>query len=322
MVAVPEEFLKSVVFLCVDEPDEDGIVQRIPKATGFFVRVPLNDGTAGGVDYLVTARHCIEAAVPYEKVFLRWNKKAGSFIDVPTLCTDWFFHYTADVAAILLLPSILPAGVQNSDFDTVGINVDRFVGPSPDYTFETTEDSDGSPIKVESKMLVGLETYFLGLFSQSSGIERALPVAKFGHISRMPSMVDMKHGDGGSFQSEAYLMEFQSWGGHSGSPVFFLNPTIQNTQMDIQGDWVLKDTNLVHFSGLMGVVSGHFEIPQSAVTTEVILETIETRLNSGIAIVTPADTIRNLIMREDVVEDRSDQVREFREFKKNQMRIN
>ncbi len=59
--------------------------------------------------------------------------------------------------------------------------------------------------------------------------------------------------------------------------------------------------------GLMGLVSAHDEIPQRAMRTgefHNLAGDIITGTNSGIAIVTPATEIKELLMREDVVKDR------------------
>ena len=50
MEPIHEGYTKTVVFLCVDESVNGGI-KRIPKATGFFVRVPVEDSTDISVYY-------------------------------------------------------------------------------------------------------------------------------------------------------------------------------------------------------------------------------------------------------------------------------
>jgi hypothetical protein len=64
---------------------------------------------------------------------------------------------------------------------------------------------------------------------------------------------------------------------------------------------------------LLGLVSGHWDIKQKAETVGDIVGTIRTAINSGIAVVTPAEAIRELLMREDVVEDRKKLADEFME---------
>lgn len=298
MVAVPDDFLRTVVFLCVDEPGDSGIIRPVPKATGFFVRVPLESHPSASVDYLVTARHCIEEAMGAGTLYVRWNRKDGPFIDVPTRCSDWHVHDTADVATLLLLPNVLPQGMKQIDWDTASLSMDTFVGPGPSYKYEGTAKSEIGPLEVTVQPGVGYETYFLGLFTPHSGDERNLPVARFGHISRMPSELSIERSYG-RVEMVAYLMEFQSWGGHSGSPVFFLHPLVVEDGAPFGEQRLITNVNYVHVSGFMGLVSGHYSIPKKAQLGE-----IQTDLNSGIAFVTPAEAVRQLLMREDLLMQR------------------
>ena len=99
METVPDDYMKTVVFLCVDD-EVDGSISHIPKATGFFVRVRLENTPDCVVDYVVTARHCVEEARPYGQIYIRQNRKVGSFIEYQSKVNDWFLHDNADVAAI------------------------------------------------------------------------------------------------------------------------------------------------------------------------------------------------------------------------------
>jgi hypothetical protein len=60
---------------------------------------------------------------------------------------------------------------------------------------------------------------------------------------------------------------------------------------------------------LPGLVSAHFDIPQLAQTEGDILGRVTTRLNSGIAVVTPAHFVGNLIHSEPVAEELQDRER-------------
>jgi len=306
MVTIPDAYFRTVVFLCVDEQDDWGDPHRVPKATGFFVRVPLGTGPTASVDYLVTARHNVEEAMEYERLWIRWNLKAGGFIEVSTRCDDWVLSDNSDVAAILMLPTVLPAGVSPADFETASLRLADFVGPEPEYQY-IGESSIGH---VQVQPRVGHEVYFLGLFTQQYGQEHNLPIARFGYISRMPSTIEMESPGKTRFESVVYLVEFQSWGGHSGSPVFFLYTMIVEDQIVVDettGQHVTTGVDEAHVSGFMGLVSGHYEIPMKAETKGDILGEIQTQLNSGIAMVTPADAVKQLLMREDVVKHRAEQ---------------
>lgn len=302
MVAVPEEFIDTVFYLCIDAVDGDGVMQRKPVATGFFVRVPVEGvGEALRVDYLVTARHCIDEARAQGAggtVYIRFNKKAGDFAYIETDVDGWLEDDTADVAALMSLPSALPPGVTPSDVEAASLKLAHFVGPGPDYRFQGIADGIG---EVDVQPRVGHEVYFLGLFTEHAGSERNLPIARFGHISRMPDLIEMEHG-GVRFKTIAYLVEFHSIGGHSGSPVFFLYPMMVGTpQRDEKTDTNWMQIDQAHISGFMGLVTGHYPI-LSETTTEMGDTAVE--LNSGIAVVTPACAVKELLMREDFVEQR------------------
>ena len=204
MEAVPEEYLKTVVFLCVDEQTANG-THLVPKATGFFVRVTLEGSNSDALDYVVTARHCIEEARPYGHIYIRENLKKGSFLNLKTKVEDWFLHDNADVAAIPVLRSALPPNIQSTDTDQVSLKVSDFVGGSPDYKY-VGETRFGS---VEIQPRVGHQVYFLGLFTEHYGTERNLPIARFGHISRMPDWLDIEMNNT-HLRIMGYLAEFYS----------------------------------------------------------------------------------------------------------------
>jgi hypothetical protein len=304
MVAVPEEYFQTVFFLCVDKPDETNkrIVKREPQATGFFVRVPLNSNPPAGADYLITARHCIEDARQYGgTLYVRINKKAGGFIEIPTSVDDWVAHDDADVAAILGIRTALPEGTNSTDLDQASLRLASFVGPGPEYKYTGEAPGVGT---VEIQPRVGHEIYFLGLFSQHYGHERNLPVARFGHISRMPCQLEMESG-GTRFEAVAYLAEFHSWGGHRGSPVFFFYPMMLRTDyVDDQGNVTRAGDQPIHVSGFMGLISGHYDISKEAKKVGDILGQVQFELNSGIAMVTPAEAVKQLLMRDDLVAER------------------
>ncbi len=304
MVPVPEDFIKSAVFISVEDQSPSGVVQRLPKATAFLVSVPI-EGTTGHVGYFVTARHCLlEArAERHDSIYLRLNRKdTDEFEEFPTKLDDWYYSDNADVAAIPFVPAHLLGSRSYFEFDIRAFNMNFFVGPAPEYQF-TGRLQDGSLKTL--RPLTGSEIYHIGLFTQHYGKQKNLPVARFGHISRMPSLLDFEDPDGTMYESAAYLAEFHSWGGHSGSPVYFLEPqtfiSIEIDENDQETGRVLTDYG--YFSGFLGMVSGHYNIESKAkVTGE--LGTVEVNHNSGIATVIPAEAIRLLLTRDDFVTQR------------------
>ena len=301
MVDVSDEFLSCVCFLCVDEPDKSGAVGPVPTATGFFVGVPLGSTRSPRSRYVVTARHCIEQARAGGKntIYIRFNRKTGDFIEVPTRVDDWLEHDTADVAAIHVSSDALPGGLESKDVDAASLSMSAFVGPGPHYEWEGEIPDYGKKV---IRFVVGHEIYLTGLFTEHYGKERNLPIARFGHISRMPGTVEIESA-GGRAQITAYLAEFQSWGGQSGSPVFFWHPMMAQTDVTDNGGNTIRTTyDLIHATAFLGLVHGHYDIPSKQETKDI--GEVQLKLNSGIAIVTPAEAVRQLLMREDLVEDR------------------
>jgi hypothetical protein len=193
----------------------------------------------------------------------------------------------------------------------MAFNIDFFVGAGPGYSF--TGVLQGGDIKTIQPR-VGNEIYHIGLFTQHYGKEKNLPVARFGHISRMPSLLDFQDPGGINYSSPAYLAEFHSWGGHSGSPVYFLEPQTFVTVLVDENDVETGDRRIDYgwFTGFLGMVSGHYNIESKAIVTGE-LGTVEISQNSGIATVVPAEAIRLLLMRKEFVDQRAKLKREMEE---------
>lgn len=310
MIRIDDDFIKSVIFLCVDEPDKQHQIVRKPKATGFFVRVTLTKSAR--VDYVVTARHCIDEAKEYGKLYVRLNLNDGTYTELPTNPDDWYCHPSSDVAAILTPRSALPKGINWQDIDQSSVLIESFVGA--DYTYKGPVPLIGEH---EIQPHVGHQIYYIGLFTQHYGQERNLPIVRFGHISRMPSELKMKLPSDIEFTETAYLVELQSWGGSSGSPVFFLYPIMVEGRRQRQlsnGTDISVGVDLLWVTGFMGLISGHYPIRQQAVKTEYSPD-IEMDLNTGIAVVTPAEAVRQLLMEKELVEQRK---KIFEEHERNQ----
>jgi hypothetical protein len=204
------------------------------------------------------------------------------------------------------------------------VPLDQFVGA--DYRYHGAADL---PIAADiAKMggqlvLVGHEVFFVGLFSQHAGRERNLPIARFGAVSRQPSEpISVQRSDGSIEELEGYLVEARSWGGHSGSPVFWYypisevffvpDPTARPMNREARRRAGAKAANQRQIPisreggliALLGLVSAHFDIPQQAQTQGDVLGQVVTNINAGIAVVTPAHHIRELIESEPVQEER------------------
>ena len=303
-VRVHDQFLKTVAFLCED--DSRGV--RTPAGTAFFVSV----GDEGSVydhahdiwtfgetfTYAVTARHCIEDRRGDPPIYLRINLEGGGYKDFETHKNDWKPHPEADVAVMLLIER-----PEHAALDTIALPL--FVQADykcrRDYATLLKEagiDDDkaeliGEQYKDGIDIAIGDDLFFPGLFVRSAGKQSNLPIVRFGHIARMPREdIRLYSPVRGDFYVRAYLAEVQSWFGFSGSPVFW------------HFDLSMPERYWVR--GLMGLISAHFDLwPRKRGRVHTNEQLI--KLNSGIAVVTPAENIRELLMHSEVERKREDE---------------
>lgn len=311
---IGDAHLNTTAFLCIERQIEAGLVAS-PSATVFFIAD--RDGTRPHPVWAVTARHCIEEARASGKpTYIRVNA-GDSFVDVPTRADDWHESDEADVACLywsneeVAPQSVIPLG------QLVDENYCYRFGK---YAFGLGDEAD------EQRVYLGAEIAFLGLFSQHAGKQRNLPVARFGAIARLPQEAIAVTRPNGKENIEGYLVEARSWGGHSGSPVFWAHPftaVIELPAPPSQGNRQQRrqaqrgPQKTVHASRqdqlltLLGLVSAHFDIPQEATTSGDVLGKVVTDVNAGMAVVTPAHLIRRLIDREDVREQAEEYRHEY-----------
>ena len=308
MVGFNEENLDIAVFVCVEEQQPSGGSARVPRATAFLTVIK---GDPFWTGYVVTAAHVLEG-IGNRAFYLRFNTQAG-FDDVETSRDEWFIHDHADVALVR---------VQWSTYTLKSIHQEQFIGA--DYNLRVQEMRDagliqlpglfsGSNIQIET----GNDVSIVGLLAQHYGRSKSLPVARAGTIARMPSEpVEFMHPGGTLSKANAYLVEFRSWGGQSGSPVLVHRRLFHLVQVQVsslpgnsdagepRSETISIQNPDTEVFGFLGLVSGHFDIEQQAQTSGDIFGSITTAINSGIAIVTPAEAVRELLWRDDVAEDR------------------
>jgi hypothetical protein len=298
-------------------------------ATGFLVTH--DDRSAGGsLDYLVTGRHVIEGFITANQpVVCRFNTLDGGFAGVTTDPQAWCLSTDADVAVLAL-------AVSENDAIAFG-NAKGTAWPSTEFLSKTyccSGKPHGSAKEGAGSVRadIGDELFSLGLFSQDSASQSGenLPIARFGHIARMPSLVSTPLFKGSKFKSYAYLVEFLSWGGMSGSPVFWYRNALGGGDGSIQifhstdritkakvdvGEVALREYGIVK---LLGLVCGHRYIRQEPKKPDgerlSKSERFVIEQNSGIAVVTPAHQITSLLNREDVAEYRKTIIENSREL--------
>jgi hypothetical protein len=314
-VEIEPLFMECVAFLCEERKGK-------PGGTAFFVEVE-EHGRAW--TYIVTASHNLDE-IYGQDVFVRVNTHPGKsdegFDDIPTRKSDWIKHDTADVATII-------SPIDRSKFLLQRLPMDLFINRN--YRLDTSIlVGKGNPVlepvlketyKEGIPVKVGHDVFSPGLFVQSAGKNRNLPVVRFGNVSRMPHdeliVLETEHS---KRSIRAYLAETHSWGGFSGSPMFWhfqYNMAMPISAVRLGPGWDKPKSKLLiekpippvpttvmvgvgFIIGLLGLVSGHFDIAKKAKK-----EDIETEINAGMAVITPAENIRELLMEnEDVLDDR------------------
>lgn len=283
---IPPEFKKAVTFIFL--ADSGGNLkldaQGHPAAygTGFFVSVQGEDGK-GQYGYLVTAKHVLhdEKGGDLQRVFVRLNTKDGGFTFVPV---DLYqggkkFSYTSPDPTVDI--AVIPAYPNDKLFD-VNFVPDQMI--STKQIFDTYNVSEGTDV------------FFVGLFAAYYGDHKNNPIIRFGRVSMFP---DERIDWGNPPQkTEIYLIEAQSYGGNSGSPVFFYLGTDRSKNAGL----VLGAPVIM----LAGVMSGRFNDVNPSLgyiqgPTNLSPVTIP---NIGIAAVAPAFLLHDILF--------SDELKKFR----------
>lgn len=288
--SVPPDVKRVVTFIF--PADAQGNLLRdaqtanpIPYGTGFFVLVKNETGKAGVYGYLVTAKHVLKnpQGEDFPRVFIRLDRLHGDaeFVPLDLIRDGHRVIYThpdpsVDVAVVPVFPDHTLF-----DFKMIPENL------------LTTRDSF-SPFPISE----GSDVFFAGLFVNYYGEHRNIPVFRFGRVAMFPDQpIQWKDSAERPPQvAQLYLVESQTFGGNSGSPVFFYLGADRNPGSLVIGPPEIR---------LAGVIRGSFLInnPVGIVQTPNIPVPIYSQ-NVGIAAVTPAYLVREILF--------SDELRRFR----------
>lgn len=273
---IPPE-VKSVVAFVFIPGKKPG--ELVPYGTAFFVGVKDRKTADRFFGYLVTAKHVLRTPdhkswLP--KIFLRLNTKNGGseIFEIPLSLSgadkNVFLHTdpSVDIAVIPGLPD------QNK-FDS------KFL---PEDMVTTEKDFK------ELKITEGSEVFFTGLFSPYIGTRKNYPVVRFGRVSLITDE-KIKFADQ---DAQLYLIESGSYGGNSGSPVFFYLGSDRTPGMLVLGSPILK---------LAGVMSGSFLDLQPVGVVETATVNVAPS-SMGIAAVVPAYKLHEVLFSEDLMKQR------------------
>ncbi|MBB5063701.1 hypothetical protein [Granulicella mallensis] len=239
----------------------------VPKGTAFFTG-HLDRKTAKFRLYVVTAKHVLDMIrdrTSVDTVVLTFNGKEGKEEREFPL-NVWHYH-------------------SGRDGEVVDVAIARFEYQMPDasrpYLTNPHEMRCWMPeniftVSVSSRahILPGHEVGLTGLFVHHQGSEKNIPIIRVGSIAALPDEpIRTRMG-----LMTAFLVEVRSLGGLSGSPVFSTG-----------SDGRIR---------LIGLVHGHFDQRTSdidGVSEDAGSPFQEERINAGIAIVVPADRIREAL---------------------------
>lgn len=275
---IPEQVKDVVAFVYIKGTDG----KLVPNGTAFFVGVKDKVDENRFWVYLITAKHVLcekEDGPFYPNVYIRLDKIAGGTesIELPVILSGEnqtvFVHSDpmVDLAAIPVLPD-------KSKY------LFKFL---PDEMI-TTQDQFKS-----LKIAEGSEVFFTGLFLHHIGELKNYPIVRFGRVSLITTE-KVKWGDK---KLDLYLIESFSYGGNSGSPVFFYLGSDREPGSLFVGPPVLV---------LAGVMKGSFQDikPVLVQNTSPIAVSVS---NLGVSAVVPAYKLKELLLLPELTKQRISQ---------------
>jgi hypothetical protein len=262
---IPDTIRKSVVYLGIEVSDGNG--KKYWAGTGFFVVLRSEIIPNGTFGYLVTANH-VAAHLKERGFSIRANSMDGKSIEIQIRngAVEWFIHPT-DISVDVAVCKFVPPN--NLDYQAI---------PTTMILTESERQSKGIGL--------GDEVFVTGLFSYHRGTQKNIPIMRVGNIAMIPDeRIPVKNFG----PMEAYLVEMRSIGGLSGSPVFVAK----------QSD----PKNMTMY--LFGFIQGHFDIDSETIIDGTLPDDgTKAGVNVGIAIVTPASKILDILNSDELIASR------------------
>jgi hypothetical protein len=236
----------------------------IANGTGFFIGLKNKDKEDSFNVFFVTAKHVLQNNGEFhDTVVIRLNKIDGEAdnIKISLKSTKLIEHKDGDVD-LVAFPCLPDQKVY--DF--------KFI---PENIIASKEIMDKNDI------CEGDDVFFTGLFTSHIGQKKNQPILRFGKVALISDeKIEWKDKkDEPAKLLDLYLMECHSFGGNSGSPVFFsLNPLRKPGRISVGGAQFF----------LAGIMMGNFQKgnPLQVIQTNTV--PVFSTENVGIAAVTPA----------------------------------
>lgn len=269
-----QEIKKSVSFIFLP----DGADKVKANGTGFFVGVK-HAGNERFSVYFVTAKHVLQDKDGnyLSEVILRLNKKGGDSQLIKFTLKDIKIFEHPDKDVDIALFNCLP---DQSIYDF------KFI---PDDLIANKD------VITKNEIAEGDEVFFAGLFTSHIGQKKNQPIIRFGKVALVSDeKIEWKEEGKPAKFMDLLLLECQSFGGNSGSPVFFqLNPLRKPGQISLGGPIVL----------LAGIMTGSFLHGNQIQITDTVANLVSLQ-NVGIAAVTPADKLHEILFSDEMIQSR------------------
>lgn len=246
------------------------------NGTGFFIGARKNPSDSVYYVNLVTAKHVLKPDINkkefYKTVFVRLNKKVGEpeylRLDLYPEGKNKNVFVHADTSVDI---AVIPALPDDKIYDFVFM---------PDDIMTTKDDFK------TLKITEGSNVFFTGMFTPYTGEHKNYPIVRFGKVALITEEKILWDG----IKTDLYLIESSSYGGNSGSPVFFFLGVEREPGSLFIGNPVLK---------LAGIMKGSFNDvkPIKVVETRAVPVSIS---NMGISAVVPAYKLYELLYSEEM----------------------
>lgn len=292
-VYVPNLIRKCVAFVGIQSDDGS----FTPKATGFFAHAGEDNLQR---THFVTAEHVVsqiqEKIIKDEqeksikgRLAVRLNIKEGGSEVVPLHDAHWWSHpdlnNLTDVA-------VTPCSFGREYFDHFPLPL---YGPLVDASTTAHLKRRGAAL--------GQEIAIVGLFRHHRGTQRNEPIIRIGNIAAMPEEWVWTDYCG---YTEAYLVEANSIGGLSGSPVFVNLTMTGPVTLNVGGvNRYESEFERIDFRQymLMGLMHGHWDLPN---LTDAATDDAQggESINSGVGVVIPIQKIIETLYHPELVDMR------------------
>jgi len=273
---IPPDITKTVVFIY---KGAEGTAAQADE-TGFLLSIATPSDPNRFWLYLVTAKHVVHTDMNnfdspmFPALWVRINKNAGGFgmyrLELTDTGASQNIYFNPDPSVdIAVIPIKLP------DIDSFDVKV------MPEDMLASADDIQKLHIGV------GTDMFFTGMFAPFQGEQKSYPIVRFGKLAMMPDE-KIKFTD---TPIEGYLMEAFSFGGNSGSPVFFYISADNNPGVMMLGPPVIKIAGVMKgfFGDIepIGLAQAQTAVPDQAIPVS--------KGNTGIAFVVPAKLIKTIL---------------------------